>query len=116
MPPAPPPATDFLRGTVERLVRAFAPRRIVLFGSYARGTANPDSDVDLLVIADLVGDPVLHARRARQLVAASFPPVDVLICSPEDVAESRTARSLFLLSVLESGITLYSGSAPISRN
>jgi len=32
-----------------RIARRFRPRRIILFGSYARGQATPDSDVDLLV-------------------------------------------------------------------
>ncbi len=30
----------------------FHPRRVVLFGSRARGEAGPDSDIDLLVILD----------------------------------------------------------------
>ncbi|SRR5258707_6677349 len=100
----------FIGRILERLVRNFAPERIVLFGSYAKGTARPGSDVDLLVVADLEGDPVMHLRRARQLVADSFPPVDVVLCTPEEVAEAHTARSPFLLSVLGSGITVYSRS------
>ena len=103
-----PPA--FISRVLERLVRNFAPERIVLFGSYAKGTARPGSDVDLLVVADLEGDPVVHLRRARQLVADSFPPVDFVLCTSEEVAESPTARSPFLLSVLGSGITVYSRS------
>ena len=62
-----PPA--FISRVLERLVRSFAPERIVLFGSYAKGTAHPGSDIDLLVVANLEGDPVVHLRRARQLVA-----------------------------------------------
>ena len=103
-----PPA--FLRRSIERLVRAFAPDHIILFGSYAKGTARLGSDVDLLVVADLAGDPLTHLRRARQLVADAFPPVDIVLCTPEDVAEAPTARSPFLLSVLGSGITVYSRS------
>jgi uncharacterized protein len=30
----------------------FNPRRVILFGSAARGEAGPDSDIDLLVIVD----------------------------------------------------------------
>jgi predicted nucleotidyltransferase len=100
-----PPA--FLQRALERLARAFAPERMVLFGSYAKGSAYPGSDVDLLVIADLPDDPVTHLRRARQLVADCFPVVDVVFCTPEDVANAPTARSPFLLSVLESGVTVY---------
>jgi predicted nucleotidyltransferase len=101
-----PPA--FLRRVVARYVRAFAPQRIMLFGSYAKGTSHPDSDLDLLVVADLIGDPVFHQRRARQLAADCFPPVDVVFATPDDVAAAATAKSPFLLSILERGLVVYS--------
>ncbi len=37
---------------LKRVVDFFHPRRIILFGSQARGEAGPDSDIDLLVILD----------------------------------------------------------------
>jgi predicted nucleotidyltransferase len=40
---------------VRRIVERFDPERIILFGSHARGTANPDSDIDLLVVMPVVG-------------------------------------------------------------
>jgi predicted nucleotidyltransferase len=52
-PQNPPP---LLRRVVQRYIRAFAPERIVLFGSYAKGTNQQSSDIDLLVVADLEGD------------------------------------------------------------
>jgi predicted nucleotidyltransferase len=97
----------FIGGTVERLARSFVPERIVLFGSYAKGTARPDSDVDLLVVANLVGDLAVHERRARHLVAGSFPRVDVVLCTPADLAEAREVGSMFLLSAIESGVTVF---------
>lgn len=96
-----------LYNSIERLIRAFSPERIVLFGSYAKGAVRSGSDIDLLVVANLQGDPLSHQRRARQLMADVFPPVDIVLCSPEEVAEAPMARSPFLLSVLEKGITLY---------
>jgi predicted nucleotidyltransferase len=101
------PAPPYLRRPLERLVRAFAPTQIVLFGSHAKGEAQPGSDVDLLVVADLDGDRTLHLRRARQLVAASFPPIDIVLCTPEEAGGAATAASPFLASVLESGVVLY---------
>jgi uncharacterized protein len=102
------PLPPLVHRTLQRLIRAFAPERIVLFGSYAKGTSHDDSDVDLLVVADLDGDPVFHQRRARQLTADCFPPVDVVFCRSEDLAEAATSRSPFLLSILGSGQTIYS--------
>ncbi|HWF36654.1 MAG TPA: nucleotidyltransferase domain-containing protein [Solirubrobacteraceae bacterium] len=101
-----PPA--FLRTPIERLVRALAPTRIVLFGSYAKGTERAGSDVDLLIVAAAAGEPGDAARRARQLVAASFPPIDIVLCTPEEAEHAGEQRSPFLHSILESGVTVYS--------
>jgi predicted nucleotidyltransferase len=93
--------------TLQRLIRAFAPERIVLFGSYAKGRVHGGSDVDLLVVANLEGNPAFHQRRARQLAADCFPRVDVVFATPEEVNEAATTKSPFLLSILGKGITLY---------
>ena len=47
---------------VRRIVERFHPDRVILFGSHARGTAGPDSDVDLLVVM-----PVAGSKREKQL-------------------------------------------------
>jgi predicted nucleotidyltransferase len=93
--------------TLQRLIRAFAPERVMLFGSYAKGTAQGGSDIDLLVVANLEGNLAYHQRRARQLTADSFPRVDVVFTTPSEVAEAATAKSPFLLSILGSCIPLY---------
>jgi predicted nucleotidyltransferase len=51
-----------LRQAVNVLVDRFRPDRVILFGSQARGTADPRSDVDLLVVC-----PVQGSRRALQV-------------------------------------------------
>lgn len=48
---------------VRRLVIAYEPERIYLFGSHARGDAGPDSDLDLLVIVP--DDATPERRRSR---------------------------------------------------
>ena len=37
---------------LDSVVAYFQPRRVILFGSAARGEASPDSDIDLLVVLD----------------------------------------------------------------
>lgn len=41
---------QFLAEIVDRIIAAYQPERIYLFGSKARGDAGPDSDYDLLVV------------------------------------------------------------------
>ena len=92
---------------MQRLIRSFSPELIILFGSYAKGTVHGRSDVDLLVVANLSGNLERHQRHARQLAAGCFPRVDVVLATPAEVAEANTARSLFLASILGSGVTVY---------
>lgn len=40
------------RELLDPVVAYFAPQRVILFGSAARGEAGPDSDIDLLVVVD----------------------------------------------------------------
>ena len=51
-----------IKEMVQRIVERFNPEKVILFGSYARGTAGPDSDVDLLIVMRLSG-----AKRKMQL-------------------------------------------------
>ena len=53
-----------LRLVVERLISAYRPDRIYLFGSIARGDADEDSDYDLMV---LVPDDATPERRGNRL-------------------------------------------------
>jgi len=68
----------------ERLVDGFAPNRIILFGSQARGTADDRSDVDILVVCSFAGKRrhlMLEMDRALSGLDNAF---DVLILTPEE--------------------------------
>lgn len=62
------------------------PNRILLFGSYARGDAQADSDIDLLVIEDEVPDRAREMVRLRRLLRPLRVPADILVYSEEEVA------------------------------
>jgi len=96
-----------VRRTVDRLVRAFSPERILVFGSFAKGTTTTASDIDLLVIAHLPGNRGLHRRRARALAADCFPRVDIVLATPEEVQEAAGSPLPFLASILDTGIAVY---------
>lgn len=65
---------------VRRLVRAYEPERVYLFGSVARGETGPDSDYDvLLVVPDNASSGRLRARLAYEVLWGLGTAVDVLI-------------------------------------
>src|SRR5579859_2296666 len=96
-----------LKRVVQRYVRVFAPTRIVLFGSCAKGARRPNSDADLLVVMDFGADTSEIQRQARQLARDCFPPVDVVLASTTEVEEATVAVNPFLASILATGITVY---------
>ncbi len=103
-------------GTLSRLVSSLAPYRIILFGSRAGGTARADSDIDLLLIGAWNGEPTHLLRRARLLVAHSFPPIDLVLCTPTDVIEAARGQAPFLRSVLESGVMIWQRTGAVGWN
>jgi len=102
-----PTMPQLAQRTLERFVKAFAPERILLFGSFAKGTQHAGSDIDLLIVTTTEENPLVQMRRARQLAADCFPKVDVVFATPEDVASAANAKSPFLMSILEKGIVVY---------
>ncbi len=76
--------SEKIQHMVRRIVADFAPDRIILFGSHARGQAGPDSDVDLLVVM-----PVEGSKRAKQLEIRMALhdvriPKDIVVSRPEE--------------------------------
>lgn len=74
---------------VERIVKRFAPERIILFGSHAAGNAGPDSDVDLLVVMTSKRTKAEQELDILKLLRRHRIPKDVIVTTPEDFAWRR---------------------------
>jgi predicted nucleotidyltransferase len=100
-----------LREIVDRIVSGFAPLRIILFGSRARGSAAPDSDVDLLVVTDHPGS------RRRQAVAIDIALADirvakdVVVVGAEELERDRDVVGTIAYPAWREGIVLYDRAA-----
>lgn len=71
---------------VRRIVKEFAPDRIILFGSHARGEAGPDSDVDLLVVLSVTGSKRAKQLEIRKALHDIHVPKDIIVSRPEEFA------------------------------
>ena len=79
---------------------------MVLFGSYARGAATPDSDVDVLVVMPFEGRSVDKSVEIRLKTKPPFP-LDLLVRTPEVVDERIEMGDCFLRDILRDGKVLY---------
>jgi predicted nucleotidyltransferase len=103
-----PPVTDeTLQEVVRRILAVGSPLKIVLFGSRARGQANPGSDLDILIVEE--SDLPRYKRAARYLRAlvGVFPANDLVVWTPQEVETWASVPHAFITTVLSEGRTLY---------
>ena len=96
-----------IQSVVDDIVREIKPRKVILFGSYARGEATPDSDLDVFVVASLRGTASQRIRRVRNAITKNGFGLDVVVRSPKQVKKSLAGRDWFVQEVFEQGKVLY---------
>lgn len=99
-------ALDEIKNAVQKIAQTFRPERVVLFGSFARQSAGQDSDVDLLVVLPHKESAAKCAAEIRQAIDFRFP-CDLLVRSPQKVAERLRMGDPFIKGIVENGKTLY---------
>jgi predicted nucleotidyltransferase len=94
----------------ESVAREFRPEKIFLFGSYACGSPDEDSDVDVFIVMPLPRGrrDVRQAAAIRERVRASFP-MDVIVRSPQQVARRLACGDGFIADILRHGQLIYEG-------
>ena len=98
---------DLLEEVKQGLRHLYGPRLegVFLFGSYARGEADAESDVDVLVVLDEVTRYGREVERTGDLISALSLRYEVSIsCVYLPVADWRGRQSPFLLNVREEAL------------
>lgn len=118
--PTAPPDLDALRPKVtpelladmaRRIVEAFHPHRVILFGSHAYGAPHKDSDVDLLVVMDSDERPAKRRMRVSPVARVPFLPMDVLVYTPAEIETRLAMGDHFITEILQRGQVLYDDGA-----
>lgn len=103
-----PIADPVLAELVRRLVAAYEPERVYLFGSRARGEGGPDSDYDLLlVVPDQARPERTRSRLAYQALRGTGTAADVLVCTRGYFDNRRQLRTSLPATVLREGVLLH---------
>ena len=89
--------------------RAFKPRDIILFGSYANGSQSKDSDIDIMVVMKTKVSPYKKAAEIRMFLnekAGVKTPVDVIVRTPKMIEARLKVNDMFIKDILSEGSRL----------
>ncbi len=98
---------DTLEIMTGRIVSGFQPERIILFGSYARGEANEQSDIDLLVVMPDGTDRRQTAIAIMEVLHDMRVPKDVIVTTPDRITRYGHLVGTILRPALREGKELY---------
>jgi len=96
-----------IRKMVDRIVERFQPDKVILFGSHARGEADPDSDIDLLIIM-----PVEGSRREKAIqIGVALHDIraakDIIVTTPENFEWRKEIPGTIERPADREGVVLY---------
>lgn len=96
-----------IRQIARKMAIAANAERVILFGSYARGEATEQSDLDLLLIAN---SDLPRFKRSRKLYRLFKPhpfAMDIIIYTPQEIENGKKSEFSFVATVLKEGKTIY---------
>lgn len=100
-----------IRNMAAILAERLGPKRIILFGSQARGNARMDSDVDLLVIMENGTHRRKTAVKAYQVLGTQGIAKDIVVITEDDVERYASLSGSIIGPAIEEGKVLYDRAA-----
>ena len=100
---------EIIQNIVQKIVAGYAPQKVILFGSYAYGEPDEDSDIDLLIIKDTDKRPIERWIEVKRLLRDRNRRVSVspLVYTHREIEHRLAIKDFFLQEVLEKGEVLY---------
>lgn len=104
-------ARETIQQIVDRLVAGYQPERVILFGSFAYGRPDDDSDIDLLIVKETSEPPLERRVRVRRLLTdpGRRIPLSPLVVTPEELASRLASNDPFWIEIVQHGKILYGG-------
>ena len=94
---------------VEKIKTEYQPEKIILYGSYAYGEPDEDSDIDLFIVKETPMERIYRFAEVKRLVYRPERgiPVSPLVYTPVELEHRLAIGDQFVEEILTKGITLY---------
>jgi len=101
--------TDYVQEVLKKIIAHYAPQKIILFGSYAYGQPDEESDIDLLIVKETEKRPIERWTDLKRLLRDRNRLVSVspLVYTPQELEERLALGDPFIQEILENGEVLY---------
>ena len=105
---SPQPVTEMLlKEIADKIIQALKPEKIFLFGSYAYGRPEKDSDIDLLIIMESNERPAKRRIRVSRVFWDTPTRMDFVVKTPAEVERRLSMGDFFIKKILTKGKLLY---------
>lgn len=101
---------QIIQEMVNRLVAVYNPQAIYLFGSYAWGHPDEDSDLDFLIIVDKIEDRYQALRAGHRALINLAVPKDLIVVTNDEFATRSQNKSQFFYKIKNQGKQVYARS------
>ena len=96
-----------IKAVARRIAERFDVEKIILFGSYAQGKANENSDVDLLVVMNTKKRPIEQRYEIYKSLTPIHYALDIIVRTESDIKRRIPRGDWFLKEAYETGRVLY---------
>jgi predicted nucleotidyltransferase len=102
-------ARETIRLIADKLKESYNPEKIILYGSYAWGLPDEDSDIDLLIIKDTEEKPHDRIVNVARIISAlrSGYAVDIFVITPQELKSRLDIGDQFIEEIISRGEILY---------
>ena len=102
-----PTLSSITEEALARVLSVVRPERVILFGSWARGEAGPDSDLDLLVVTSFEGSRNEVGLALLKALVDLPVPKDVVVLRPEEWERKKRIPGTVAYPAFHEGVELY---------
>ena len=106
---ADPEIRRLIQELVEKIKREYQPEKIILFGSYAYGEPDEDSDLDFFIVKDTPERPIDRRVQVTRIISDLnwLIPAEPLVLTPQELEARLQIGDQFIQEILERGEILY---------